>query len=205
MSGVRSGPRGVAATLVPLDVAEATPREPPSNLVEACRRGDRQAVAALFESCKDRVYALALHLTADPAEAGDVTQDVFLRLLSRIEQYRGDARFSTWLFRVVVNVFLDRRKARRRWTALDETVAARRASPEPDPETTLIESQTRERVARTVARLPVKLRMPLVLRYSAGLSYGQIADALGVREGTVASRLNRGLKLLSRALGERPR
>lgn len=194
----------MAATLLAID-AEARPREPPSSVVDACRRGDREAVAALFESCKDRVYTLALHLTADPAEASDVTQDVFLRLLDRIEQYRGDARFTTWLFRVVVNVFLDRRRSRRRWAAFDEAAAARRASPDPDPEATLIDLQERERVARAVARLPVKLRLPLVLRYAAGLSYGQVAEALGVREGTVASRLNRGLKALARVLEGRPR
>jgi RNA polymerase sigma-70 factor (ECF subfamily) len=168
--------------------------------VEACRHGDREAVAELFEACKDRVYSLALHLTGNPAEAGDVTQDVFLRLLGRIEQYRGDARFSTWLYRVVVNVFLDRRKSRRRWTAFDEMALARRASVEPSPEDLLIRTQVRRHVASAVARLSVKLRVPLVLRYSAALSYAQIAETLGVREGTVASRLNRALKQLAEEL-----
>jgi RNA polymerase sigma-70 factor (ECF subfamily) len=188
-----------AAALLAFDVGEA-PREPPATVVDACRRGDREAVAALFEACKDRVYALALHLTGDPAEAGDITQDVFLRLLGRIGQYRGDARFTTWLYRVVVNVFLDRRKSRRRFAALDDGLLASRASPEPSPEAALMRWQVRERVAREVAALPVKLRMPLVLRYGPGLSYGQIAETLGVCEGTVASRLNRALKRLEEEL-----
>jgi RNA polymerase sigma-70 factor (ECF subfamily) len=189
-----------AAPLLAFDVGDVPAHEPPASVVDACRRGDRAAAAALFEACKDRVHSLALHLTADPAEAGDITQDVFLRLLRHIDRYRGDARFTTWLYRVVVNVFLDRRKARRRWTALDETALARRASPEPTPEARLIRAQAHRQVARTVAALPVKLRIPVVLRYGPGLSYAQIAEALGVREGTVASRLNRALKRLEHEL-----
>jgi RNA polymerase sigma-70 factor (ECF subfamily) len=174
--------------------------EPPATLLEACRRGDREAAAALFDRCRDRVYTLALHLSADPAEAADVTQDVFVRVLGRLEQYRGEARFSTWLYRVVVNVFLDRRKARRRYAPLDEATLARRASAEPSPETAAIREQARARLMAALQRLPDTLRLPLVLRYGSGLSYGEIAATLGVREGTVASRLHRGLAQLARAL-----
>jgi RNA polymerase sigma-70 factor (ECF subfamily) len=193
-----SGSRVVALPV--FEVAEASRRAPPRSVVDACRRGDREAVAELFETCQDRVYSLALHLTGDPAEAGDIAQDVFVRLLRRIDQYRGEAAFTTWLFRVVVNVFLDRRKSRRRWAPLDETFLASRASPEPSPEARVIRSQVHERVARAVASLPVALRLPLVLRYGPGLSYGEIAETLGIREGTVASRLNRALKRLERDL-----
>jgi RNA polymerase sigma-70 factor, ECF subfamily len=194
VSGVRAVP------LLAFDLGEASAPEPPARLLDACRRGDREAVAALFDACRNRVYSLAVHLTGDPAEAGDITQDVFLRVLRRVDQYRGEARFTTWLYRVTVNVFLDRRKSRRRFTALDETALAGRASPEPSLEATLIRSQVQERVARTVAALPVKLRVPVVLRYGPGLSYAQIAEALGVCEGTVASRLNRALKRLEHEL-----
>jgi RNA polymerase sigma-70 factor (ECF subfamily) len=190
----------MAATAMTLEPTRDARPEPSASLLDACRQGDREAVAALFEACKDRVYGLALHLTCNPSEAGDVTQDVFLRLLGRIGQYRGDARFSTWLYRVVVNVFLDRRKSRRRWVPADETMLARRASAEPDPETLLIRSQVQRRVASAVARLSVKLRVPLVLRYVGALSYSQIAETLGVREGTVASRLNRALRQLAEGL-----
>ena len=180
-----------------LEPARDARPEPSASLVDACRQGDREAVAALFDACKDRVYSLALHLTGNPSEAGDVTQDVFLRVLGRIEQYRGEARFSTWLYRVVVNVFLDRRKSLRRWTVVDESVLARQASAEPSPEAQLMRSQVQRQVASAVAQLSLKLRVPLVLRYSAALSYAQIAETLGVREGTVASRLNRALRQLA--------
>jgi RNA polymerase sigma-70 factor (ECF subfamily) len=188
------------APLFALARPEEDAAEPPAALLEACRRGDREAAAALFDRCRNRVYTLALHLSADPAEAADVTQDVFLRVLGRLEQYRGEARFSTWLYRVVVNVFLDRRKARRRYAPLDEATLARRASAEPSPETAAIREQARARLMAALQRLPDTLRLPLVLRYGSGLSYGEIAATLGVREGTVASRLHRGLAQLARAL-----
>jgi RNA polymerase sigma-70 factor (ECF subfamily) len=187
--------------LLALGLPAAERAEPSTALLDACRRGEREAVAALFDACKDRVYTLALHLSGDPAEAADVTQDVFLRVMGRLDQYRGDARFTTWLHRVVVNVFLDRKKARRRFAPLDEAMLALRASAEPSPEAAVIQAQARDHVATAVGRLPEKLRLPLVLRYGSGLAYGEIAETLGVREGTVASRLNRALAQLARELG----
>ena len=174
--------------------------DPDSLLVAAAAGGDRGAFAELLERHYDRVHGLAWQLTGTRADADDIAQDVCCILATRIGTFRGEARFTTWLYRVTVNVFLDRRKSRRRFTALDETALAGRASPEPSLEATLIRSQVQERVARTVAALPVKLRVPVVLRYGPGLSYAQIAEALGVCEGTVASRLNRALKRLEHEL-----
>jgi RNA polymerase sigma-70 factor (ECF subfamily) len=191
--------------LLALGLPASERAEPSPALLEACRRGERDAVASLFDACKDRVYTLALHLSGDPAEAADVTQDVFLRVLRRMDQYRGDARFTTWLHRVVVNVFLDRKKSRRRYAALDEASLAGLPSSEPSPEAAVIRAQARDHVATAVQRLPEKLRLPLVLRYGSGLSYGEIAETLGVREGTVASRLNRALAQLASELGSHPR
>ena len=187
--------------LLALGLPETARAEPSAALLDACRRGEREAVGELFDACRDRVYTLALHLSGDPAEAADVTQDVFLRLLARIGQYRGESRFSTWLYRIVVNAFLDRRKARRRYVPLDDTLLARRPAPEPSPEAAVIHAQARGRVTAALQRLPPALRTPVVLRYGSGLSYAEIAETLGVREGTVASRLNRALAQLARELG----
>jgi RNA polymerase sigma-70 factor (ECF subfamily) len=174
--------------------------EPAVDLIAACQRGDREALAALFESFKDRVYSLALHLSGDPHEAGDVAQDVFLKLLTRLGQFRRDARFTTWLYRVVVNTFLDGRRARSRLVSLDDNPAPPWAVHPPGQERELLRAERARRVAAAVARLPAGQRAALVLRYGTGLSYEAIAETLGLSAGTVASRLSRALQGLAREL-----
>ena len=90
--------------------------------LRACERGDRDAQEWLFETYRDRVYRIALHLAGDPSTAADVTQDVFLKRLTRLPQFRYASSFSTWtwLHRIVVNAALDRRKRERRLVSLDE-------------------------------------------------------------------------------------
>src|SRR3984893_4179423 len=84
-----------------------------TEIIESCRSGDRDAFRALYDLYKDRVYSIALYFFhGDPDVASDVIQLVFLRLMTSIPQFRGDAEFSTWLYRLVVNVCLD--SARRR-------------------------------------------------------------------------------------------
>lgn len=170
--------------------------EPDHLLLEACQRGERDAFARLFEAYKDRVYAVALRLSGDPVEAADITQDVFLKLLTRLHQFRSEARFGTWLYRVVVNTFLDGRKARRPSVPFDEdhVGAAGVAAPGHG------DSAAHADLERALARLGSRFRAPLVLRYVAGLSYAEIAQTLQLSPGTVASRISRGLRDLGRDL-----
>jgi len=166
--------------------------QPSAELIEACARGDREAFARLFDSWKDRVYALALRLTGRPSEAADVTQEVFLKLLTRMPQFRADARFSTWLHRIVVNTFLGRRRSWGREAPAREAAA--------DGEREAARADTARRVARGVAGLDPALRVPLVLRFAGGLSYEEIAAVLELPMGTVASRLSRALRALAAGL-----
>jgi len=86
-----------------------TGREVSPDVVEACRQGDRDALRALYETYKDRVYSIALYyFRGDTASASDVTQQVFLKLMDGIGRYRGDSAFSTWLYRIVINACVDR-------------------------------------------------------------------------------------------------
>src|ERR1700731_336993 len=80
------------------------------DLVSACQRGDPEAFAQLFETYKDRVYSIALRFSGDPATALDIAQDTFLKLLSHIGEFRGEARFDTWLYRMVANSCLDHKR-----------------------------------------------------------------------------------------------
>lgn len=170
-------------------------------LLEACQQGDRDALRALFDAYKDRVYSLALHYTRDHAAASDIVQEVFLKLTTRLERFRGDARFGTWLCRLVVNACLDERRRRWRLVPFGPEDGARQAVERRPQEEILARHQIREAVQAAVARLSPKLRLPILLRYLEGLSYEEIAAVLGCTKGTVASRLNRGHRDLARRLG----
>ena len=87
-----------------------------SRTIAACQQGDREALRVLFEEYKDRVYSIALYsLSGDETAAGDATQQVFLKLMTRIGQFRGDAEFATWLYRLVVNTCHDEHRKQRRF------------------------------------------------------------------------------------------
>ena len=168
-------------------------------MVDAARRGERDAFRALFETFKDRVYSIALRFTGDESLAMDIAQDVFVKLFASIGEFRGDAAFATWVYRLVVNQCLDHR--RRSWRMLpiaDDLLSVLRAPG--DSLDRMLQSEMRERVRKAVDKLPAELKMVIVLRYTEGMSYDEIADVLGCATGTVASRLNRAHKVLERRL-----
>lgn len=177
-------------------------REPPAEVLEACRAGDRAGFEALFTLTSDQVYSLALHFLGDPSAAADVTQDVFVKLLVRVDQFRSEARFTTWLYRVVANTVLDHRRARRTLLPLDTPAVAFLVAPGASPEDLADRRERRTRLRGAVRRLPPRLRMPLLLRYVTQLSYEEIGEALRLSPGTVASRLFRAHRKLSAFLDE---
>jgi RNA polymerase sigma-70 factor (ECF subfamily) len=169
--------------------------EVPDDLLSACRAGDRQAFADLFELCRDRVYAIAYGVCSDHSVAADVSQEVFMKLLTRLSQYDGRASFATWLYRIVLNTAIDHHRVGRRAVALPETLEDGRRLDDD-----YARQERRVRVGRAVQALPAKLRVPLVLRHVEGLAYADIAAVLNVSIGTVASRLSRAHARLAREL-----
>lgn len=172
-------------------------------LIEACRRGEREAFRELFELHQRRVWSIAYHFTGEEAAARDIAQQVFLKLFTSIGQFRREASFSTWLYRLVANACLDERRKLGRWLSLDFLRTARgggEASWEPTQEARLHDRQMAEMVRRAVSQLPPKLRLAILLKHFEGLSYEEMAGALGCSPGTVASRLHRGHKALARQL-----
>jgi RNA polymerase sigma-70 factor (ECF subfamily) len=171
-------------------------------VVAACRHGDRDALRAVYEAYKDNVYSMALHFFhGDEQTAADVTQHVFVKLIGGMSSYRGDAAFSTWLYRLVVNACVDRARRRKAQpiaapTSTLDALPAQTAS----HEDVLASREITRSVRTAVAALPPKLRMAILLRYFDDLSYADIAAALNCSLGTVASRLNRGHRLLAGAL-----
>jgi RNA polymerase sigma-70 factor (ECF subfamily) len=170
------------------------------DVFEACRRGDRQAFQVLFETYKNRVYSFALRFFGDEARAADLTQDIFVKLYTRIEDYRGDARFETWLYRVVANACIDEQRKRSRflpWLTDHHPSQVTGKNPQEDH---VARKQISGAVQTAISKLTPTLRVPILLRYMEGLSYEEISEILKLSPGTVASRLNRAHTLLAKKL-----
>ena len=155
---------------------------------------------ALFEQHKDKVYSIALRYSGDPAAAMDIAQDTFLKLMGRMDQYRGEASFEAWLYRIVVNACLDHRRGNRRFQPLVDGFLDLFRSSKESALDDLLNDEMRQQVQDVVAKLPPEQRMVVILRYTEGLPYEEIAEILGISKGTVASRLNRAHKILERRL-----
>ena len=168
-------------------------------LVAGCQRGEREAFRELFETYRDKVYSIALRYSGDPGVAMDIAQDTFLKLFSSISKFRGDSSFETWVYRMVVNSCLDhKRKHGRLIPMAEELIGSLRSSGDSLAE--MLREEMSERIRVAVDRLSPDLRIAIVLRYTEGLSYAEMAEVLGCSPGTVASRLNRAHKALERRL-----
>lgn len=169
---------------------------PLTDLVAACQEGSRDAQQQLYEGCHQRVYRLLVRIVGR-REAADVMQQVFLQVFRALDQFDGQSRFETWLYRVTMNeAFQYLRKQRRcRLTSLVSDVMDN----EPNQERHL---DYKDLLERALARLDPDLRALFLLREVEKLSYADIAEAMQVPEGTVASRLNRARQLLKQHLLE---
>jgi RNA polymerase sigma-70 factor (ECF subfamily) len=171
-----------------------------ADVFEACRRGDQEAFRILFETYKNRVYSFALRFFGDEARAADLTQDVFVKLYSRLDDFRGDARFETWLYRVVANACIDEQRKRRRflpWLNDHHPSQVTGRNPQEDH---VARKQLSGAVHIAISKLSPTLRVPILLRYMEGLSYEEISEIMNLSPGTVASRLNRAHTLLAKKL-----
>ncbi len=194
-------------TLVGHEIVEKGPAErvsggsphdpdPDRELVAHWRGGDDPAFEALVRRYQGRVYRLLVRMIG-AAEAEDVAQEAFLNLYRRGRRFRGDARFSTYVYRIAVNAALNRRRSlgrrrdRTRELEAQQAAATQSSHPETSPEEALRGRELRDRVARALASLPPKLRAPLVLHDVEGLRYEDVARVLRLAEGTVKSRIHR--------------
>ncbi|KUG59398.1 RNA polymerase subunit sigma-70 [Serinicoccus chungangensis] len=153
-----------------------------------------------------RVYRLSYRLTGDPHEAEDLTQDVFVRVFRSLDSYR-PGTFEGWLHRITTNLFLDkmRRRQRIRFDALTEELSARlplRASGT-DPEQVYAMTHLDGDIQQALNALPPQFRAAVVLSDIEGLSYEEVSQTLGIKMGTVRSRIHRGRALLRQSLAHR--
>ncbi len=178
-------------------------KEPDPILLERCRQGDTEAFAQLVAEQQDYVYTLARRVLHDPEEAADLTQEVFVRVWQGLSSFRGESRFRTWLYRVVVNQALNRlRKLKREQEVipLDEESIKLLADPGPGPHRELWQQERRALVWENVKRLPAKYRLVLNLFYQQELSCAEIADVLNMPVGTVKTHLHRARVALAEVL-----
>ncbi len=154
----------------------------------------------LYDCYKDRVYSVALYFfQGDEAIASDITQQVFLKLFTTIGQFKGNAAFSTWLYRLVVNACQDTIR-RRKPLVSTGLYRLERLAVAGSQEDDYARAQMTRSVQAALSALPPKFRVAVLLRYFDDLSYEQMAAALNCSMGTVASRLSRGHKMLAERL-----
>jgi RNA polymerase sigma-70 factor (ECF subfamily) len=169
--------------------------------IAACQCGDSEAFRLVYESYKDRVYSIALcFFEGDEATAKDVTQHVFLKLMTNISRFENRSEFSTWLYRVVTNACLDRKRSLRRLLFFGLSAELVIPDKRRSVEERYIDRELESSVRAAIATLKPKLRIAILLKYFEDLSYEEMAVALGCSKGTVASRLNRGHRILARKL-----
>ncbi len=159
------------------------------SILRGCRVGDRIAQRRLYERFHRTVYRLAARL-AGMREAADLTQEVFLRVFAALRQFRGEAGFSTWLYRVALNECLRHLRGR---PPRADALAEEPVSPAAGPQRVVEQADLLE---RALAGLDPPLRAVFLLREAEDLSYQEIAAVLGIPPGTVASQLNRARQQL---------
>jgi RNA polymerase sigma-70 factor, ECF subfamily len=169
-------------------------------LVEQALRGDQQAFAQLMQRYAGAVYNVAYRMLGNAQDAEDAGQEIFLRAYTRLESFDRSRRFSTWLLAIASNHCIDRLRRRRNiWLTLDD-VAFELPSGERGPEGSALDTEERDMVQQALMQLPDHYRQVTVLRYWHDLSYDEIAQATGLPETTIKTRLHRARNMLAQAL-----
>lgn len=169
-------------------------------LIERSQSGDRNAFDALIRKHEKRAYQYAFRLTSNPEEASDIVADAFVRVYTAMKNFKGQSAFTTWLYRILTNCFLDARKKEKSRSAVslestlltDDGEMERQVVDDSPSPSDVSEKNERERIMQdAVALLPEYQKAMIVMYHAEMLSYEEIAAALDLPIGTVKSRLNR--------------
>jgi RNA polymerase sigma-70 factor (ECF subfamily) len=180
-------------------------RQDEIRLIERCKRGDRAAFNELLQRYEKQVYNLAYRLTGNYDDAQDIASEVFVRVFNSISKFRGDSAFSTWLFRVVTNVYLDERKRRtshpvsslEEYLEMEDGPVKRQVEDgAPGPQELAEQSERTRALQEAINGLPEFQRVMITLYHVQELPYEEIAEILNMPLGTVKSRLNRARRAL---------
>lgn len=173
-----------------------------ASLVRAAQDGDRAAFEELVRATYTETYTLALRLTGNEEDASDVVQEAYLRAFKGLRRFRGDARFSTWMYRITANCAATQmgRARKHRHDELDDDAPLRDDRPGYSPEARLETSHLRDRLQEAIGELPPKLRSVVLLRDVYDLPHEAIAAELGISETAAKVRLHRARRRLREEL-----
>jgi len=183
------------------------------DLVEAARKGDREAFRTLFERYHRRALALALGVVRHADDAMDVVQDAFIKAHKHLDKFEGNSSFYTWLYRIVMNLAIDHLRKHRRIkpVELDEQHLEEQAGGDDgllprvlggNPGRALMDKQIRARIDEALGELSENHRAVLVMRELEGMSYEEMAQAMGCSKGTIMSRLFHARKNMQKRLAD---
>ena len=173
-------------------------------LVERCRKGDLAAFETIYRTHSGRLYSVACRMLGNPADAEDMLQEIFLAAHRKLDSFRGESALGTWLFRLATNLCLDHLRSRAARTA--------QVTDALDDEPSLADSGSRKLAERTVAkmdleramaRLPEGCRTAFVLHDVEGLEHREVAEMLGIAEGTSKSQVHKARLRLRAMLGRK--
>ncbi len=176
-----------------------------SDLIEAALQGETSAFGELVQRYQDRLYSAVVHILGSRSDAEDVVQDAFIQAYVKLDTFKQNSRFYTWLYRIAFNVSISRRRRRRIEVSVDEGREMTGSEPVDDcaaPEARLEEEERREQLEVAMSRLTYEHREIIVLRHMEDFSYEEISEVLEISVGTVRSRLHRARAALLEHLRE---
>jgi RNA polymerase sigma-70 factor (ECF subfamily) len=185
--------------------------EPSRELIERAQAGDSQALSQLVLSQQHYVYSIAMSVLKNPEDAADLAQESFIRLFRALPQYNGESRFTTWLYRLVVNLGRDELRRRGRQVPTlppledeendyDQMASVADDDRWVDPAQALDSQETRQQVRRALDQLEEHYRLVLTLYYFDDMKYNDIAEILDIPLNTVKSHIRRGKERLAAIL-----
>lgn len=169
-------------------------------LISRARGGDRDAFGALVEQYRDNVYRLAYRMCGNAYDADEAAQEAFVAAWRALPNFRGDAKFSTWLYRLTTNAAIDVMRREKRHQTVGDGEMIEVADDADSPQETVERTEQQEAVQEALATLSEEYREVLLLRYMEELDYAEIAEVLQLPSGTVKSRINRAKAALKAAL-----
>lgn len=164
-------------------------------LIERCRTGDDIAFGELVDRYKNLVYGMVWRMVTDRSQTDDLAQEVFLKVYRGLPYFRGDARLSTWIFRIVANVCTQARS--RRTAGVPGLVPVRELG---SHDAAFADFELRERLDKAIAQLPENYRLLIAAHYLEGVQYDALAEALSIPIGTVKTHLYRAKRRLRELL-----